>query len=154
MSQGFLKKLHFYHNSQHRDRHRMCPKGAHNPLWDTEQGLHSLLAMESQSYHIHFTPWAVSCCSNDANVCSLVFLPCTPARTFLFSILLPSSWYRGDHLHLVKLSPLPGRVTSEVDCFLITWISKSSLALMSSLLHGSVISGPWCSIGGTWISIY
>lgn len=53
-------------------------------LWDTEQGLHSLLAAEqqSQSYHIHFTPWAVSCCSNDENVCNLISMPCTPARAF------------------------------------------------------------------------
>lgn len=109
-------------------------------LWDTGQGLHSLLAaqQQSQSHHINFTPWAVSCCSNDENVCNLISIPCTPARAFFPPISLLSSWERGNHLHLVELSP--GRVTTGVDFFLITWISKSSLAFISSLQHGSVIS--------------
>lgn len=76
-------------------------------FWDTEQGLHSLLAQQqSHSHHIHSTPWAVSCCSNDEHVCNLIFNPCTPARPFLSPILLLSSWDRGHHLHLVELSPL------------------------------------------------
>lgn len=134
--------LHFCCNSPHCDHHRTCSRGAHDPLWDTEQGLHSSLAQQqSQSYHIHFTPWAVSCCSSDAKVCDLILISCTPARVFLSHILFQSCWDRGDHLHWVELSPLPGRVTCGVDCFLITWISKGSLAFMSSLLYGSVISG-------------
>lgn len=82
------------------------------------------------------------------NVCNLILIPCTPAKVLLSPTLLQSSWAEGDDLHAVELSPLPGRVTCGVDCFIPLRFQKPALLALSSLLHGSAT--PPCLMQHRW----
>lgn len=98
------------------------------------------MQQQAQSHHIHFTPWAVSRCPNNVNVCYLILIPCTLARALLSPTALQSSWDGGDDLYLVELSPLPGRVTCRVDHFILLRFQKT--ALFACPLYCMAVSPP------------
>lgn len=90
------------------------------------------------SHHIHFTPQTASHGANDASVGSLI--TCTPARALLSATTLHaweeiiSTWW--------SLAPAwKGHLWKGL--IHLAWISKTSLAHMSWLLHGFATPGAW-----------
>lgn len=133
MAQGFLNMLPFCCNSHHCDHPRTRPKGAHDhiPLRHRTR-LALLTGTAAASLPPH------SCCSNDENVCNLIFNPCTPARPFL-SPIAKQLGQRG--------SLALGRAQHPLAGSLVQWIASSSLgfqkaALLSCPCYCKALSSP------------